>query len=62
MTSTYKISHYLEGIDYPAGKQDLLNQAKKNNAPDDVIDAITKLPEHSYGNMAELWHGIGQEH
>lgn len=61
MVSTYKISHYLEGIDYPADKQSLLKQARKNNAPYDVIDAINKLSDQNFDTMTALWHGIGQE-
>jgi len=60
MVSSYKISHYLEGVDYPAVKQDLINQAKKNNAPDDVIDSLNHLPNANYDNMVDLWHGISQ--
>ncbi len=57
--ATYKanpatVEKYLSGIDYPAGKQEMLNQAKKNNANQDVIDTIDNLPDKTYQSAADL--------
>lgn len=58
MVSSYKISHYLEGVDYPARKQDLIKQAKKNKAPKEVLSALDHLPNVHFGNIDALWEGI----
>lgn len=35
----------LAGADYPADRQQLVDLAKRNNADQDIIDALGKLPE-----------------
>lgn len=59
--SPSNISHYLKGIDFPANKQDLIDHAEDNNAPDEVIQALQKLPEGEYESMADLMQGVGQK-
>lgn len=61
MTSTYRVSHYLQGIIFPTSKQQLIERAKNNNAPNDVIDVLSRLPDQDYNTMADLWYGRGQE-
>jgi len=39
---------YLEGMNYPARKKELINQAKENDAGNMVIEAIESLPEKEY--------------
>ena len=40
---------YLEGVDYPASKEDLVSAAESNGAPDDLIGMIETMsrPEFS---------------
>ncbi len=40
---------YLEGVDYPASKEDLISTAEDNGAPEDLLDMIGTLdrPEFS---------------
>ncbi len=40
---------YLEGVDYPASKEDLISAAETNGAPDELIDMIGTMgrPEFS---------------
>lgn len=58
MVSTYKISHYLEGVEYPVSKQEIIKQAKKNKAPQDIVDALRDLPENNFIDTIDLWRGI----
>ncbi len=48
------IDECLEGLDFPATKEDILNCAEGCQASDDVLDALDSLPEGEYNNMAEI--------
>lgn len=48
------VENYLKGIDFPARKKDLLNQAKDNDAPQDVLRTIEKLPDREYGSPIDI--------
>jgi antitoxin component HigA of HigAB toxin-antitoxin module len=39
---------------YPARKQKLIEQAKKNNAGPDVIEAIKTLPDQEFKSQDDL--------
>ncbi len=34
---------YLQGVEYPASKEDVVNAAENNGAPDDIMELITGL-------------------
>lgn len=58
MESAYTPNHiaiqkYLKGIDYPADKMTLIDHAKGNNAPDDIIMSLERLPEKEFRTPAE---------
>ena len=59
-SSPIDVTHYLKGIDFPASKSDLLEQAKKNDAGDEVLDMIDSMPEDDYGDMSEVMHAYGE--
>jgi len=52
---------YLRGIDYPAGRQDLINHARKNNAPENVITVLEGFSDRSYRSAAEVSEEFGSE-
>jgi hypothetical protein len=55
-----EFSHYLRGIHYPATRDQLLAQARANNAPDAMIARLEGLPEHhQYKGMADVMRGYG---
>ena len=58
--SPVNVTHHLKGIDFPAGKQDLVQHAKGNGAPPEVMEKIEAMPDQSYGSMAEVTKGFGQ--
>jgi hypothetical protein len=43
-----KVQKFLSGMDYPASKQDLIEHARKQNADQDVIEALEHLPDREY--------------
>nr|WP_208386127.1 DUF2795 domain-containing protein [Curtobacterium sp. WW7] len=38
----------MSGIDYPASKDDVVSTAEKENAPDDVLEALRAIPDGEY--------------
>ena len=43
-----EVQKYLSGVDYPASKGELVQHARSQNAPDDVIEALESLPDGEY--------------
>ena len=60
--STATIAQALSGIDFPANKSDLIEHAKKNNADNEVIQALNEMPDEQYTSMADVFKGVGQSH
>ena len=48
------IYNFLKGMNYPAGKNELIQQAKKNNADTNVINAMESLPEKEYESQEDV--------
>ena len=44
------VQRYLEGLDYPASKDDLVTAAKSNEAPHDFIKRLVDLPIREYSD------------
>lgn len=53
------VQKYLSGVDYPATKQDLLDSAGDNDAPQEVIDALNGIAEKEYASPAEVSKEVG---
>ncbi|MCE5197827.1 MAG: DUF2795 domain-containing protein [Armatimonadota bacterium] len=58
--SPSNIAHYLKGINFPCNKQDIVDYAEDNNAPDEIVQVIEDLPDQEYSSMADLMQGVGQ--
>ena len=43
-----ELQKYLQGVDYPASKQDLLSTARQNGAPDELLDALQSASGDSF--------------
>ncbi len=58
--SPVNVTHHLKGIDFPAEKEDLVEQAKGNGAPSEVMGKIEAMPDQTYETMADVMKGFGQ--
>ncbi len=54
------VSTSLHGMGYPAMKDDILKQAKKNGATPIVLNAIKKVPARHYASPDELLKEFGE--
>ncbi len=56
-----KVSKSLKGIHFPADREKVVEFAKKNMAPDEVMNVLEQMPEGEYDSMAGVWHSVSQE-
>ncbi|NLA99951.1 MAG: DUF2795 domain-containing protein [Methanomicrobiales archaeon] len=47
-------------MDYPAGKQELIDRAQKNNAPESVITTIERFSDRTYRSAADVSTEFGK--
>ncbi len=58
--SPANVQKYLKGVDYPARKRDLVDQAKKNAAPDEVVQVIQRFPDQEFGGPQDVMKAYGE--
>jgi hypothetical protein len=54
------VQKYLHGADYPATRKDLLDQARQNSAPDEVMDVIQRMPDQEFGGPQDVMKAYGE--
>ncbi|MHB8110942.1 MAG: DUF2795 domain-containing protein [Syntrophorhabdaceae bacterium] len=54
VASPAAVENYLKGIDFPANKKKLMQQARDNDAPEDVMHTIERLPEQQYNSPIDV--------
>jgi hypothetical protein len=52
--SRSRLQRFLEGVDYPASKQELIQHARSRGADDDVIDVLQQLPSRRYNGPSDV--------
>jgi predicted transcriptional regulator len=60
--SPSNVTHHLKGIHFPADKQALVEQAKQNKAPPEVMEEIEAMEDQEFGSIAEVMKAFGKEH
>jgi hypothetical protein len=55
-----EVQKYLGGVDYPAGKDDLVNAARRNGAPREVLDVLGRLPDTQFDGPPGVMKALGQ--
>jgi hypothetical protein len=58
--SPAEIQDHLEGMDYPANKNDLKKHAKDHGADQEVVNFIDKLPEKDYNSPVDVTKEVGK--
>lgn len=53
-TNPIDVQKHLKGIEFPASKDELIEQAQTNNAPEEVMDMLDGIEEKDYQNVAEV--------
>jgi hypothetical protein len=60
VTSPITVEKYLKGLNYPASKQQLIDKAKENNAPEDVLLTLESLEEEEYHSPVDVSKAFGE--
>ena len=48
------IAQYLENVQFPAKKDDIVHAARQSGAPNDVIACLSELPGSDYADAQEV--------
>ncbi len=48
------VLRFLEGVTFPAKKDDLVHAARRNQAPNDVVACLERLPAHEFASEEHL--------
>jgi hypothetical protein len=55
-----RLQQFLEGIDYPVSKEELIEHARGRGADRDVIDVLRPLRAQRYNRPADVSEAIGE--
>ncbi len=53
-----ELQRYLKGAQYPATKDELLELADENDAPEEIVDAIRDVAEETFDGPDEVVEAI----
>jgi hypothetical protein len=54
MASAEQVVEYLKNVDFPAPRDELVREAEREGAPEDVIKALRAMPPEEYANKDEV--------
>lgn len=54
-----QLQKFLSGVDYPAKKQDLVDQAKSNGADENTLKTLDQLPDGPFETPADVSQAVG---
>jgi hypothetical protein len=57
-----QVQKFLKGVDYPASKEQLIENAKKMGADENVATALEKLPEQEYEAPVDVSQALARIH
>ena len=59
--SSAQVQEKLDGVDYPASKQDLIDHAKNSGGGNEgVIQVLQQLPDKDYNSPVDVSKAVGQ--
>lgn len=56
-----QVQKLLSGVDYPAGRDDLIEHAREQGADDAVLQTLRDLPDREYDGPNAVSKAIGKE-
>jgi hypothetical protein len=55
-----ELQKYLGGVDYPVSKDDLVDTARRNGAPDDIVQALQRAPGDSFDDPPSVSKAVAE--
>jgi hypothetical protein len=62
LPSAAALAHGLKGSHFPASKKQLVEIARNNKAPQEVIDSIEQLPDQEFASITAVEHAFSKSH
>lgn len=59
--SAADVEHAIKGVDFPASRKKLVEQAESNNASSDVVQVIKELPKYRFNSPIDVSKAFGKE-
>lgn len=56
-----EVQKHLKGMNYPASKNDLVEHARGQDAPDEILALLEDMPEREYGSPAEVTKEVSKD-
>jgi len=54
-----EVQNYLTGVDYPVNKDELIQSARDQDAPDEVLEILNQIPDREYQKPTDVTREIG---
>lgn len=58
ITNISNIAHSLKGASFPLTKDELIEHAQSNGAPEEVVNKLKNLESKNFNNMNDVTSGI----
>ena len=58
--SPVQVEKFLKGLDYPVSKKDLIKYAQQHGADQNVLAALSRLPDQTYDGPIDVSKAIGE--
>ncbi len=55
-----EVQKHLKGMSYPASMNDLVEHARGQGAPEEVLNLLEDLPDRNYTSPAEVTQAVSQ--
>lgn len=55
-----QVQQFLEGVDYPKSKQELIDYARSKGADENVLATLEKMPDQTYSSPVDISEAIGR--
>ncbi len=60
--SVTNLTKHLQGIDFPASKQNLIDHARKKGVDESVMNMLNEMTDHEYGSMKDVMKEYGKQY
>jgi hypothetical protein len=59
--SFIEVQKYLAGVDYPADRDALVQHARDNDAPDEIVEALQDIDDRSYDGPSGVSEQVARD-
>jgi hypothetical protein len=53
-----QLQQFLPGVDFPAGKDEVVNQVQSNGAPQEVVEAVENSSTETYNSADDVLQAV----